>query len=209
MEPRRPNLGTVTPWVLSQPGVGENGGDCLQEPLAVVLSPAQVLLVWHPSEFISSHQFIPQLFWIHVCICGSVLEPLITCHLKPKQGQQGQQGHSRCTLPLPHSHAQQDCRVLCYIRFSHWYGVDINHISHRYLLVSGRWPRQPQHRCQLGKLHPNLKALAVEILFMKIGKALPSQPLTSLIYCFSAENYPKMFFRHELVKADYWGWRRE
>lgn len=154
-----------------------------------------------PSEFISNHHFISQLFWIHGCVGGRVLEPLVTCRLKPEAGTAGTL--FGCTLPLPHSHAQQDCRVLHYIGFSHWYGVDINHISRRYLLVSGRWPRQPQHRCQLGKLHPNLKALAVAILFMKIGKALPSQPLTSLIYCFSAENYTKMFFRHELVKADY------
>lgn len=54
----------------------------------------------------------------------------------------------RWTLSLPHSHAQQDCWVLFCIRFSHWYGVDINHVSHWYLLVSGRWPRQPQHKRQ-------------------------------------------------------------
>jgi hypothetical protein len=51
----------------------------------------------------------------------------------------------------------------------------------------------PQRRHQLGKLHPNLKALSLKFLFMKLGRALPVQPLTSLIYCFSAENYPKMF----------------
>lgn len=71
--------------------------------------------------------FISQLFWICSCVGGRVLEPLITCCLKPEAGTAVI--FFRCTLPLPNSHAQQYCRVLHYTGFSHWYGVDINHIS--------------------------------------------------------------------------------
>lgn len=71
-------------------------------------------------------------------------------------------------------------------------------------IFAGEWKMAKATTAQTSrKLHPTLKALALKILLMKIGRALLLQPLTSLIYCFSAENYPKMFFRQELVKAYY------
>lgn len=61
-------------------------------------------------------------------------------------------------------------------------------------LVSGRQPRDTTVKTSVRKITSKTwKLLSLKFLFMKIGNALPSKPLTSLIYCFSAENYPKMF----------------
>lgn len=61
-------------------------------------------------------------------------------------------------------------------------------------LVSGRQPRYITVKTSVRKITSKTrKRLSLKFLFMKIGKAFPSQPLTFLIYCFSAENYPKMF----------------
>lgn len=61
-------------------------------------------------------------------------------------------------------------------------------------LVSGRQPRDTTVKTSVRKITSKTwKLLSLKFLFMKIGNALPSKSLTSLIYCFSAENYPKMF----------------
>lgn len=112
MEPRRAKLETVTAWMLSQQGIGvermvelftgtlDYGSQPCSSLIRVTVLLSLPVII---TLFLGSSEFMAVLW-------GRVLEALITYCLKPEAGVT--LTLYRCTLPLPHSHAQQDCRVL-------------------------------------------------------------------------------------------------
>lgn len=100
---------------------------------------------------------------------------------------------STCEWWLASSFPQLGCRVLLDQIFTLMWRQRKSRFPQDWL-VSGRQPRHTTAKTSVGKITSKTwKQLSLKFLFMKIGKTLLSQPLTSLIYCFSAENYPKMF----------------
>lgn len=101
-----------------------------------------------------------------------------------------------CEWPLASSFPQWGRRDLLHLLGQIFTLIWHQHKSHfpPDWLVSGRQPRRTTVRTSAREITSKTwKQLSLQFLFMKIGEVLPSQPLTSLIYCFSAENYPKMF----------------